>query len=46
VFNTVTCDEDGEVMVRLCVVIPGIKKKFMKNDQLAHGSLEVKYDTR
>lgn len=43
---SVTADEDGPAdFVRVCVVFPGLKKKFFKN-AAKNAELDVKYDTR
>ena len=43
---SVTADEDGpDNHVRVCVVFPGLKKKFFKN-AAKNAVLDIKYETR
>ena len=45
VIATVTCEEEGASIVRICVVIPGVKKKFGRN-AMDRGHLTVNYGDR
>ena len=44
-YASVTCEEEGNEKVRICVVIPGVKKKFNKN-LVANGNADVKFGNR
>lgn len=42
----VTTDEEGASVVRVCVVIPGLKKKTFSKKDAANGQLDIKYESR
>lgn len=45
--TTVTADEEGEDTVRVCVIIPGLKRKgFLKKNEAENAEIDLKIEER